>query len=165
MPACCCCSTKQILLPRHSKPTCLALAGGSGGWVEVRLSRPIRPTAFSYEHPLRLATNLAAAPRTFSLTGYRRGVPDGGSAAGVPLGEASYDAHGKHAVQTFQLGAAPAAAAVSGTGGQQGSDSAAEEGGLPLIDHVRLTITANHGHPDHTCLHRIRVHGNPAAAG
>jgi SUN domain-containing protein 1/2 len=160
---CCCCCSAQILHPSESKPTCLPLAGSSGGWVEVRLSRPIHPTAFTYEHPLRLATNLAAAPRIFSLTGYRRGVPgDGGSAAGLPLGNVSYDAHGRHAVQTFQLGAA--AATGGGGGDQQGSDRAGEEDGLPLIDHVRLTVSANHGHPDHTCLHRIRVHGTTAAA-
>ena len=162
---CCCCCSTQILLPSDSKPTCLALAGSAGGWVEVRLSRPIHPTAFTYEHPLRLATILAAAPRNFSLAGYRRDVPGGGgSAAGVPLGEASYDAHDMHAVQTFQLGAAPVAGGAGDEGGQRSSDSAALEGGLPLIDHVRLTISANHGHPGHTCLHRIRVHGAPAVA-
>ena len=35
-------------------------------------------------------------------------------------------------------------------------------GGDLVIDHVRLAVTANHGHPGYTCVYRIRVHGTPA---
>lgn len=61
---------------------------------------------------------------------------------GVPLGEFSYDMRGAHAVQTFQLSQVPP--------------------GL-VVDHVRLLVRSNHGHPNFTCLYRLRMHGQPGS--
>lgn len=139
-----------MLSPVTGPGACLPLVGGSG-WVDVRLAAPIRPTAFSYEHiPASIAFDIRSAPRSLALTGYLGAPPphDGGSAggagagAGVALGGGVYDARGGRAVQTFPLAVGDAPAQV--------------------VDHVRLAIASNHGHPDLTCVYRLRVHGVPA---
>ena len=33
--------------------------------------------------------------------------------------------------------------------------------GSGLVDTIRLDFTSNHGNTDHTCIYRLRVHGQP----
>ena len=64
------------------------------------------------------------------------GRPDDGPA--VVLGRFRYDADGP-TVQTFEA-----------------FESTHESTEFPA---VTLRVTANHGHPDYTCVYRFRVHG------
>lgn len=143
----------QLLLAPISQPgLCLPLVGAAG-WVDVRLTRRIHPTAFTYEHiPAAIAFDIRSAPRNLVLTGFLGPPPphpgpaanssaEGAEALGVPLGSFSYDAHSRHPVQTFQLG---------------------PEWRQVEVDHVRLAFAANNGHPGYTCLYRFRMHGTPA---
>lgn len=165
----------QLLLGPVSQPgACLPLVGSSG-WVDIRLARPIHPSAFTYEHiPPSIALDIRTAPRNLTLLGFLGrppaappgAAPGTGSASaaagsgaggevapsgqGALLGSFAFDAHARRAVQTFPL--APA----GGPGGSSQPSQAA-----PLIDHVRLLVTSNHGHPDYTCLYRLRMHGTP----
>ena len=149
-------NSQLVLSPVTGPGACLPLVG-AGGWVDVRLAAPIRPTAFTYEHiPASVAFDIRSAPRALALTGHLGPPPrDGGGGGsggggggggagggGVPLGGGEYDARGGRAVQTFALHTQP---------GQ-------------VFDHVRLAIASNHGHPDLTCVYRLRVHGVSAVA-
>ena len=111
---------------------------GSEGKLTVRLSRPVRPTHFSVEHlhaalcdPARNA-NCSSAPQQMEVVG-RSGDGDV-----VEFGSFSYAASSDApTVQTF-------AAASLGE----------------RFDAVTLRVKSNHGHPDYTCLYRVRVHGD-----
>ena len=150
--------------------------------MDVRLARAIHPTAFTYEHvPAAVAYDVRSAPASLTLLGYLGPPPPldapphgseehaqeqvlqqqaqqqrgggggsepaaptssrGGSSGGgsLRLGTLAYDARGEWAVQTFQV-----------------SDPSVR---AQVVDHVRLVVGANHGHPHHTCLYRLRVHG------
>ncbi len=72
-------------------------------------------------------------------------VPAALAAGGTLLGQWRYDVHSAHAVQTFPV------------------DSTALPAGR-AIDHVRLVVSSNWGHPGFTCLYRLRMHGAPAVA-
>jgi len=172
----------QLLLSPISQPgACLPLAGTSG-WVDIRLARPITPTAFTYEHiPASIAHDIRTAPHNLTLFGFvgkppapaAGMVPASPSAAaagegsatngGVRLGSFAFDAQARRPWQTFQL-------TPTGQGSGQGSgqagqgESSASAGALPAVDHVRLVISSNHGHRDYTCLYRLRVHGTPQVA-
>ena len=132
------------------------------------LSPPQSHAAFTYEHiPATIAHDLRSAPRSMSLLGFIGRPPappavqadeaastDTGSdtcagcsaacaAGGVLLGQWQYNVHSTHAVQTFAV------------------DSPALPAG-GSIDHVRLVVSSNWGHPGYTCLYRLRMHGTPA---
>lgn len=72
-------------------------------------------------------------------------VPAALAAGGALLGQWQYSVHSTHAVQTFSI-----------------DPSSLPAGGA--IDHVRLMVASNWGHPGFTCLYRLRVHGTPAVA-
>uniref|UniRef100_A0A672FEJ1 SUN domain-containing protein n=1 Tax=Salarias fasciatus TaxID=181472 RepID=A0A672FEJ1_SALFA len=103
---------------------------GSSGFLVIRLSMRIRPTAVTLEHISRAlapSRQLLSAPRDFSV--YVRA-----GERGTLLGTFSYDQDGD-ALQTFLT-----------------------------FQIVEVQVLSNWGHPDYTCLYRIRVHGTPAAA-
>uniref|UniRef100_A0A672FT88 SUN domain-containing protein n=1 Tax=Salarias fasciatus TaxID=181472 RepID=A0A672FT88_SALFA len=107
---------------------------GSSGFLVIRLSMRIRPTAVTLEHISRAlapSRQLLSAPRDFSVyvrAGAAPGLDHESEERGTLLGTFSYDQDGD-ALQTFLV-----------------------------------TVLSNWGHPDYTCLYRIRVHGTPAAA-
>ncbi|KAL4432547.1 hypothetical protein ABPG77_000484 [Micractinium sp. CCAP 211/92] len=154
----------NVLGPVSQPGGCLPLLG-STGWVDVRLSRGIHPSAFTYEHiPPRIAYDIRTAPRNLTLLGFLgrppavRGTnPPAGSAGAIPLGSFAFDAHARRAMQTFPL----AMAATPGNGSQP----AQPPQDAPLIDHIRLLVLSNHGHPEYTCLYRLRMHGTLPLAG
>lgn len=146
---------------------CLPLVGSSG-WVDVRLAGRIRPSAFTYEHISHsIAYDIRTAPRNLTLLGFLGRPPtaptEGGTRAkgapgaapsingAVQLGSFAFDAHARRAVQTFPL----SPEAGSGSSSQQPGTAH----GPPLVDHIRLLIASNHGHPDYTCVYRLRMHG------
>lgn len=151
--------TLQFLLTPSPQPgQCLPLAGNSG-FVDIHLAQPIHPTAFSYEHiPAATAFDIRSAPHSLKVYAVASsgGGSDGGgndqsgnSTAGEGasegglqlLGRLLYDPHGR-AVQTAELAGLP---------------------GRSAVERARVVVTSNHGHPEYTCLYRIRVHGTPAA--
>jgi hypothetical protein len=83
---------------------------------------------------------VAAAPGG-AASGSGGGNGKGTQGDGHLLGRLNYDAVGGRPVQSAVLGRAP--------------------GGQP-VGCVRVVVTDNQGHPDYTCLYRIRVHGTRA---
>ena len=61
----------------------------------------------------------------------------------VPLGEFTYDLEKSNA-QTFDV-------------------SLPEDGGIGVVDTIRLNFTSNHGSASHTSIYRFRVHGHEPA--
>uniref|UniRef100_A0A671Y319 SUN domain-containing protein n=1 Tax=Sparus aurata TaxID=8175 RepID=A0A671Y319_SPAAU len=119
--------------------TCISdlLVLGSKGFLVIRLSMRILPTAFSLEHiPKSLAPSgtLRSAPRDFSV--YVRETRQQKCAfwiqeRGELLGTYTYDEDGE-ALQTYSNREVRA-----------------------------VQVLSNWGHPDYTCMYRFRVHGTP----
>ncbi|NXK97627.1 SUN1 protein, partial [Formicarius rufipectus] len=111
---------------------------GSQGYLVVRLSMKIYPTAFTVEHiPKTLSPtgNITSAPRNFSVYG----LDDEYQEEGKLLGEYVYDQEGEP-LQMFPV----------------------MEENEDAFQIVELRIFSNWGHAEYTCLYRFRVHGKPA---
>ncbi|NWX40239.1 SUN1 protein, partial [Steatornis caripensis] len=111
---------------------------GSQGYLVVRLSMKIYPTAFTVEHiPKTLSPtgNITSAPRNFSVYG----LDDEYQEEGKLLGQYVYDEAGEP-LQMFPV--------------MEESEKA--------FQIVELRIFSNWGHAEYTCLYRFRVHGKPA---
>ncbi|NXA08975.1 SUN1 protein, partial [Sapayoa aenigma] len=111
---------------------------GSQGYLVVRLSMKIYPTAFTVEHiPKTLSPtgNITSAPRNFSVYG----LDDEYQEEGKLLGEYVYDQEGEP-LQMFPV----------------------MEENEDAFQIVELRIFSNWGHAEYTCLYRFRVHGRPA---
>ncbi|NXY16556.1 SUN1 protein, partial [Atrichornis clamosus] len=111
---------------------------GSQGYLVVRLSMKIYPTAFTVEHiPKTLSPtgNISSAPRNFSVYG----LDDEYQEEGKLLGEYVYDQEGEP-LQMFPV----------------------MEENEDAFQIVELRIFSNWGHAEYTCLYRFRVHGKPA---
>ncbi|NXT88204.1 SUN1 protein, partial [Anhinga rufa] len=111
---------------------------GSQGYLVVRLSMKIYPTAFTVEHiPKTLSPtgNITSAPRNFSVYG----LDDEYQEDGKLLGQYVYD-QGGEPLQMFPV--------------MENSENA--------FQIVELRIFSNWGHAEYTCLYRFRVHGKPA---
>ena len=144
-------SPRTILQPGTSPGQCWAFRGSQGS-VLVQLSSAIHITAVSIEHISSLLSpdgNIYSAPSHMSLSGVTEDREDFS-----PLLNFTYSATGdtvqvcpalineiffiSFLFQTFWL-----------TG--------------PSVERwrlVELSVHNNHGHPDYTCLYRLRVHGN-----
>ncbi|NXU15963.1 SUN1 protein, partial [Pardalotus punctatus] len=111
---------------------------GSQGYLVVRLSMKIYPTAFTLEHiPKTLSPtgNITSAPRNFAVYG----LDDEYQEEGKLLGEYVYDQEGEP-LQMFPV----------------------TEENEDAFQIVELRIFSNWGHAEYTCLYRFRVHGKPA---
>ncbi|NXG34847.1 SUN1 protein, partial [Dromaius novaehollandiae] len=111
---------------------------GSQGYLVVRLSMKIYPTAFTVEHiPKTLSPtgNITSAPKNFSVYG----LDDEYQEEGVLLGHYYYD-QGGEPLQMFPV----------------------KEKNENVFQIVELRIVSNWGHAEYTCLYRFRVHGKPA---
>ncbi|NWX26674.1 SUN1 protein, partial [Notiomystis cincta] len=111
---------------------------GSQGYLVVRLSMKIYPTAFTLEHiPKTLSPtgNITSAPRNFAVYG----LDDEYQEEGKLLGEYVYDQEGEP-LQMFPV----------------------MEKNEAAFQIVELRIFSNWGHAEYTCLYRFRVHGKPA---
>uniref|UniRef100_A0A8B9SEX2 Sad1 and UNC84 domain containing 1 n=1 Tax=Apteryx owenii TaxID=8824 RepID=A0A8B9SEX2_APTOW len=128
-------SPRVVIQPDMYPGNCWAFKG-SQGYLVVRLSMKIYPTAFTVEHiPKTLSPtgNITSAPKNFSVYG----LDDEYQEEGVLLGHYFYD-QGGEPLQMFP------------------------EKNENLFQIVELRIVSNWGHAEYTCLYRFRVHGKPA---
>ncbi|XP_038591576.1 SUN domain-containing protein 1-like isoform X3 [Micropterus salmoides] len=132
-------SPRVVIQPDVHPGNCWAFRG-SAGFLVIRLSMKIVPTAFSLEHiPKALAPSgtLLSAPRDFSVYG----LDDESQERGTLLGSYSYDQDGE-ALQTFSVA--------------EQNDRA--------FQIIELQVSSNWGHQEYTCMYRFRVHGTPEDA-
>ncbi|XP_064376292.1 SUN domain-containing protein 1 isoform X7 [Dromaius novaehollandiae] len=130
-------SPRVVIQPDMYPGNCWAFKG-SQGYLVVRLSMKIYPTAFTVEHiPKTLSPtgNITSAPKNFSVYG----LDDEYQEEGVLLGHYYYD-QGGEPLQMFPV----------------------KEKNENVFQIVELRIVSNWGHAEYTCLYRFRVHGKPA---
>ncbi|XP_064245943.1 SUN domain-containing protein 1 isoform X9 [Passer domesticus] len=130
-------SPRVVIQPDMYPGNCWAFKG-SQGYLVVRLSMKIYPTAFTLEHiPKTLSPtgNITSAPRNFAVYG----LDDEYQEEGKLLGEYVYDQDGEP-LQMFPV----------------------MEKNEDAFQIVELRIFSNWGHAEYTCLYRFRVHGKPA---
>ncbi|XP_034988142.2 SUN domain-containing protein 1 isoform X6 [Zootoca vivipara] len=130
-------SPRVVIQPDMYPGNCWAFKG-SQGYLVVRLSMMIYPTAFTLEHiPKTLSPtgNITSAPKDFSVYGLESEYEQ----EGVLLGQYIYDQDGEP-LQMFQV----------------------TETTEKPFQIVELRIFSNWGHTEYTCLYRFRVHGRPA---
>ncbi|XP_038619655.1 SUN domain-containing protein 1 isoform X2 [Tachyglossus aculeatus] len=129
-------SPRVVIQPDIHPGNCWAFKG-SQGYLVVRLSMMIYPTAFTLEHiPKTLSPtgNITSAPKAFSVYGLENEYQE----EGLLLGQFTYNQAGE-SLQMFQAAKKPEKA----------------------FQIVELRISSNWGHPEYTCLYRFRVHGEP----
>ncbi|KAK9829803.1 hypothetical protein WJX72_007987 [[Myrmecia] bisecta] len=138
-------ANELILSPGRLPGQCLAL-NGSEGQVDVQLRTDMAPIAVTLEYaPKALAFDTSSAPRAFRVMGYRgreyvKERLSGKHPTAWLLAEGlQYDVDGP-AVQMFAVHPPP-----------------------QTVDRVRVQVDSNWGNADHTCLYRVRVHGQAAA--
>lgn len=133
-------SPREVIQPRVVPGECWCFRGATGR-VAIHLSTRIVPTAFAYEHiPLALSRegNIDSAPQTFAIYGLKSAT----DLEPVLLGRYTYSLGGEP-LQRFEVS----------------QREVAEQG----WDIVEMVVEGNHGHPDYTCLYRLRVHGVPVS--
>ncbi|XP_074867177.1 SUN domain-containing protein 1 isoform X2 [Carettochelys insculpta] len=129
-------SPRVVIQPDMYPGNCWAFKG-SQGYLVVRLSMMIYPTAFTLEHiPKTLSPtgNITSAPKDFSVYG----LEDEYQEEGTLLGQYVYD-QGGESLQMFQV-------------------TEQNENAFQIVE---LRIFSNWGHTEYTCLYRFRVHGKP----
>ncbi|XP_077684803.1 SUN domain-containing protein 1 isoform X7 [Eretmochelys imbricata] len=129
-------SPRVVIQPDIYPGNCWAFKG-SQGYLVVRLSMMIYPTAFTLEHiPKTLSPtgNITSAPKDFSVYG----LEDEYQEEGTLLGQYVYD-QGGESLQMFQV-------------------TEKNENAFQIVE---LRILSNWGHTEYTCLYRFRVHGKP----
>ncbi|XP_072453889.1 SUN domain-containing protein 1 isoform X3 [Notamacropus eugenii] len=127
-------SPRIVIQPDIYPGNCWAFKG-SQGYLVVRLSMMIYPTAFTIEHIPKILSptgNITSAPKDFSVYG----LDSEHQEEGMLLGQFVYDQEGE-SLQIFQAMKNPGKA----------------------FQIVELRIFSNWGHPEYTCLYRFRVHG------
>ncbi|XP_069508998.1 sperm-associated antigen 4 protein-like [Ambystoma mexicanum] len=128
-----------MLQPDNTPGNCWALRG-SRGYAVLKLGHRIRPTSFTVDHISILISqtgDISSAPREIALYG----LSDEAAGDGTLLGQFIYDKE-LDPTQTFIL----------------------EENYIGIYGYVKVHILSNWGHPDYTCLYRVRVHGEPEPA-
>ncbi|XP_037400210.1 SUN domain-containing protein 1 isoform X8 [Pygocentrus nattereri] len=129
-------SPRVVIQPDVHPGNCWAFRG-SHGYLVIRLSMKIIPTAFSLEHiPKTLSPtgNISSAPRNFTVYG----LDDEQQEEGQVLGRYVYQEDGEP-LQTYPV----------------------KENGTNAYQIIELRVLSNWGHPEYTCLYRFRVHGKP----
>ncbi|XP_071369964.1 SUN domain-containing protein 1-like [Centroberyx affinis] len=129
-------SPRAVIQPDVHPGSCWAFRG-STGYLVIRLSMRILPTAFSLEHiPKALAPSgtLRSAPRDFTVYG----LDDESQEDGKLLGRYTYEEDGE-ALQTYTV--------------SEENDRA--------FQIIELQVLSNWGHQEYTCVYRFRVHGKP----
>ncbi|KAG7491399.1 hypothetical protein MATL_G00003300 [Megalops atlanticus] len=130
-------SPRVVIQPDIHPGNCWAFKG-SQGYLVIRLSLSVLPSAFSLEHiPKSLSPtgNISSAPRQFSVYG----LDDENQEEGKLLGQYTYQEDGE-SLQTFPV--------------SEENDQAYQI--------IEMQVLSNWGHPEYTCLYRFRVHGEPS---
>lgn len=138
-----CCSFSEILQPGNHPGECWCFHGSEGQAI-VRLAVAVHVTGVSLEHiPKALAHTgrIDSAPRDFVIKALNS--ESDAPSDGEILGEFAYDELGKP-IQYFAV-----------------KDRA---DGKPTR-FVELVVKSNHGHPEYTCIYRLRVHGRMPEGG
>ncbi|XP_056144763.1 SUN domain-containing protein 1 isoform X2 [Lampris incognitus] len=129
-------SPRVVIQPDVYPGNCWAFKG-SQGYLVIRLSLRILPTAFCLEHiskALSPTGNITSAPRNFTVFG----LDDEYQEEGKLLGHYTYQEDGD-SLQTFPV--------------MEQNDKA--------FQIIEVRVLTNWGHPEYTCLYRFRVHGEP----
>ncbi|XP_065509047.1 SUN domain-containing protein 3-like [Caloenas nicobarica] len=133
-------SPELILEPENHPGNCWPFPG-SQGHVFIKLSVPVIPRAVTMDHVSGTAfhgESISAAPKDFAVYGFKEEHDE----QGTFLGQFTFLAP-LNPSQTFQL-----------------------KNELPgVVNYIQLQVLSNWGHPDHTCLYRFRVHGDPPKDG
>ncbi|XP_071976568.1 SUN domain-containing protein 1 isoform X9 [Engystomops pustulosus] len=130
-------SPRVVIQPDMYPGNCWAFKGAQG-YLVVRLSMEIFPTAFSLEHiPKSLSPtgNITSAPKDFAIYGLENEYQEDG----VLLVQSTYNEEGEP-LQIFHV----------------------TEDNRKSFQIVELRILSNWGHSNYTCLYRFRAHGSPA---
>ncbi|XP_021431515.2 SUN domain-containing protein 1 isoform X2 [Oncorhynchus mykiss] len=130
-------SPRVAIQPDVHPGNCWAFQG-SHGYLVIRLSMRIMPSAFSLEHiPKSLSPTgtISSAPRQFTVYG----LDDEYQEEGKLLGSYTYQ-DDEDALQTYPV--------------TEENDKAYQI--------IEVRVLSNWGHPEYTCLYRIRVHGQPS---
>ncbi|XP_072225888.1 SUN domain-containing protein 1 isoform X3 [Leuresthes tenuis] len=129
-------SPRVVIQPDVYPGNCWAFKG-SQGYLVIRLSLRILPTSFCVEHiPKALSPtgNITSAPQNFTVFG----LDDEYQEEGKLLGRYTYEEDGE-SLQIFPV--------------QEKNDKA--------FQIIEVRVLSNWGHPEYTCLYRLRVHGEP----
>ncbi|XP_051572174.1 SUN domain-containing protein 1 isoform X2 [Myxocyprinus asiaticus] len=129
-------SPRVVIQPDMYPGNCWAFKG-SQGYLVIRLSLSVLPTAFCLEHiskSLSPSGNISSAPRRFTV----HGLDDEYQDEGKLLGDYTYEEDGE-SLQMFPV--------------MEKNDKA--------FQIIEMRVLSNWGHPEYTCLYRFRVHGNP----
>ncbi|XP_055079541.1 SUN domain-containing protein 1 isoform X2 [Periophthalmus magnuspinnatus] len=129
-------SPRVVIQPDVYPGNCWAFKG-SQGYLVIRLSMRVVPTSFCVEHiPKTLSPtgNITSAPRNFTVFG----LDDEYEEEGKLLGNYIYQEDGD-SLQTFPV----------------------MEPNEKAFQIIEVRVLSNWGHPEYTCLYRIRVHGEP----
>ena len=130
-------SPRVVIQPGVIPGECWCFRGNEGR-LGIHLSAKIVPSAFTYEH----------IPKTLSRDGHIHSAPQSFSVFGLKteddlspelLGEYIYDIESDDPLQRFKVQ----------------NHQIASHG----FNKIELVIKTNHGHPEYTCLYRLRVHG------
>lgn len=127
-------SPRAVIQPNISPGECWAFKG-TKGYLVIKLSQMIIPSAFSYEHiPKQISRdgNIDSAPKEFQV----RGLADENDKDGHILGNYVYEDNNKP-MQYFLI----------------------QDPNPQPFQFIELVIVSNHGQQDYTCLYRFRVHG------
>ncbi|CAL8274339.1 unnamed protein product [Lota lota] len=128
-------SPRVVIQPDVYPGNCWAFKG-SQGYLVIRLSLRVQPTAFCLEHiPKAMSPTgtITSAPRNFTVYG----LDDEYQEEGKLLGDYVYQEDGD-SLQTFPV--------------------MKNEQAFQIIE---VRVLSNWGHPEYTCLYRFRVHGEP----
>ncbi|KAM8836648.1 uncharacterized protein AB9W97_002233 isoform 5-T6 [Spinachia spinachia] len=129
-------SPRAVIQPDVHPGNCWAFRG-SKGFLVIRLSVKILPTAFTMEHIHRAMTpsgTLESAPRDFTVYGLEKEDDDEKKL----LGSFTFDSEGEP-LQTYQV----------------------TEENHKTFQLIEVQVLSNWGHQEYTCLYRFRVHGTP----
>ncbi|KAF8403517.1 hypothetical protein HHK36_011621 [Tetracentron sinense] len=131
---------QKMLQPSFGEPgQCFPLKGRNG-FVEIKLRTTIIPEAITLEHVAKsVAYDRSSAPKDCRVSAWlerRDADPSTKVEKRFLLVEFTYDLEKSNA-QTFNV-----------------------ETDLGLVNMVRLDFISNHGSPSHTCIYRLRVHGD-----
>lgn len=129
-------TAREAILPGMQPGQCWPFRGSQGQLV-IKLSQPIRVTAFTVEHISRsVATgeSISSAPREFQIWG----LESENDSPGKLLGSYTYKLDAEPLQQFIVQNPEPA-----------------------VYEFIEMKILSNHGNLDYTCLYRLRVHGVP----
>ncbi|KGL77027.1 SUN domain-containing protein 3, partial [Tinamus guttatus] len=125
----------DVILETENQPGNCWSFSGSQGHVFIKLSKAISPHAVTLEHiAVRVSPrgDISSAPKDFAVYGMKAENEE----QGLFLGEFTYSP-AEHPFQTFWL----------------------QNEGWDSVRYVKLEVLSNWGHPEYTCLYRVRVHG------